>query len=111
MKIEKQVSYKTVLPSGIEIEASTAKELKKLYAVKTKVENQKIEIKFPFVLKATDYHEFDDYRLLLVKITKQKISYREFENNVGYNAVFWVGDAEPEETKKAIEDFLKGNSK
>ncbi len=111
MKIEKLVSYKTILPSGVEIEASTAKELKKLYAVKTKIENQKVEIKFPFILKATDYHEFDAYRLLLLKVTKQKISYRELKNNVGYSAVFWIGDAEPEETKKVINDFLEGNSK
>jgi len=109
MKVEKQITYKTSLPNGETITASSEEELKKLYVSKTRPERQEVTIEFPLVLTASDYHEFDSHQELLEEITGKKISYKEFdgdENDASYVAVFWIGEAEPkEEIKKAIKKF------
>ena len=108
MKINKTTTYSTTLANGKVLTASSEEELNKLYETETNVKKQTLEVKFPIVLIASDYHEFKEMQELLSEVTKEEISFREFENECCYSAVFWVGKAEPLETKQLIEEFLEG---
>jgi len=115
--IKKTVQYSVTLPNGKTITANSEKELSELYKKESVALPQTIEVEFPVVFFADDYHEFQDKAAVLSILTKQEISYKELpyeevlcgsaSEGGDYAAVFWIGKAEPKElVKKVIQPWL-----
>jgi len=64
----------------------------------------KVNITFPVVVGARDYHEFSDYKDLLKKITGKPVKYIEIQSEL---EEIWEYEADPSESKKLVSKLRK----